>query len=157
MQTPSPEQSLEIARRIQETFSVPERWHQGGWGRDDDGDIIDYDGSFYIVDNDDVHHPAAFRLSTPNSPRCLCLAAAILIHTASVLSRDPANTGKHTEAICSLYTRLARIDTIAQHKNTPHLEPHLNSIIDWNDSDDRSYDDVRDLTATVLHHLRASR
>ncbi len=121
MQTPSPEQSLEIARRIQETFSVPERWHQGGWGRDDDGDIIDYDGSFYIVDNDDVHHPAAFRLSTPNSPRCLCLAAAILIHTASVLSRDPANTGKHTEAICSLYTRLARIDTIAQHKNTPPL------------------------------------
>ena len=70
----SPGQKLEIARRVHETFDLPKRWHQGGWGRDDDGDVIEFDGGFHVVDNDEVRHRPAFRLATPESPRCFCLA-----------------------------------------------------------------------------------
>ena len=89
MQTPSPEQKLEIALRVHETFDLPKRWHQGGWGRDDDGDVIEFDGGFHVVDNDEVRHRPAFRLATPESPRCFCLGAAIRIHAGSVLSPRP--------------------------------------------------------------------
>ncbi len=70
MRTLSPEQKLEIARRVHDTFDRPKRWHQGGWGRDDDGDVIEFDGGFHVVDNDEVRHPPAFQLATPESPRC---------------------------------------------------------------------------------------
>ena len=33
----------------------------------------------------------------------------------------------------------------------------MNSLIEWNDSDERSYRDIRQLTAAVLHHLDAQR
>ena len=94
MQTLSPEQKLEIARRVHETFDVPKRWHQGGWGRDDDGDVIEFDGGFHVVDNDEVRHRPAFRLATPESPRCFCLGAAIRIHTASFLRGDPSHIAR---------------------------------------------------------------
>ena len=157
MQTPSPEQKLEIARRVHETFDFPKRWHQGGWGRDDDGDVIEFDGAFHVVDNDDVRHPPAFRLATPESPRCFCLGAAIRIHTGSLLSRDPSHTGQVTETMCEIYIRVGRIDTRERGLDAADFEPHLNSLIDWNDSDDRSWEDVRGLTAAVLRHLDARR
>ena len=37
MQVLSPERKLEIARRVHETFDLPKRRLQGGWGRDKDG------------------------------------------------------------------------------------------------------------------------
>ena len=124
MQTPSPEQKLEIARRVHETFDRPRRWHQGGWGRDDDGDVIEFDGGFHVVDNDEVRHRPAFRLATPESPRCFCLGAAIRIHTGSVLCHDPSHTGDATETICAVYTRLAGIDTGARERDAADFEPH---------------------------------
>ena len=157
MQTPSPEQMLEIARRVHETFDRPRRWHQGGWGRDDDGDVIEFDGGFHVVDNDEVRHPPAFRLATPESPRCFCLGAAIRIHTGSVLRHDASDTGEATESLCAVYTGLAGIDTGDRERDAADFEPHLNSLIEWNDSEERSYGDIRALTAAVLRHLDAQR
>ena len=157
MKALSPEQKLEIARRVHETFDLPKRWHQGGWGRDDDGDVIEFDGGFHVIDADDVHHPPAFRLATPESPRCFCLGAAIRIHTGAVLAFDPACTGTLTETMSRIYTKVGRIHTRDRELDAAGFEPQLNSIIDWNDSDERSYKDVRDLTAAVLRHLDAQR
>ena len=157
MQTPNPRQMLEIARRVHETFDLPKRWHQGGWGRDDDGDTIEFDGSFLVIDDQDVRHPPAFRSATPDSLRCFCLGAAIRIHTGNVLGFDPACTGDATETVSAVYTRVGRIDTRQRELDTADFEPQLNSVIDWNDSDERSYEDVRDLTATALRHLDARR
>ena len=157
MHTPSPEQMLEIARRVHETFDRPTRWHQGGWGRDDDGDVIEFDGGFHVIDNDEVRHRPAFRLATSESPRCFCLGAAIRIHTGSVLCRDPYHTGEATETMCAVYTGLAGIDTVPREQDPPASEPHLNSLIEWNDSDERSYEDIRELTTAVLRHLDAKR
>ena len=157
MQFLSPEQKLEIARRVHETFDRPKRCRQGGWGRDDDGDVIEFDGGFHVVDNDEIRHPPAFRLATPESPRCFCLGAAIRIHTGSVLWRDPSHTGEATEPMCAVYTGIAGIDTGAREQDAAEFEPHLNSLIEWNDSDERSWRDVRDLTAAVLRHLDAQR
>ena len=157
MRTPKPEQMLEIARRVHETFHIPKPWHQGGWGRDDDGDVIEFDGSFHVVDNDEVRHRPAFRLATPESPRCFCLGAAIRIHTGSVLFHDPSHTGEATETMCGIYTRIGCIDTRDRELDAADFEPHLNAIIDWNDTDGRSYEDVRELTASALRHLDAAR
>ena len=153
----TPEQKLEIARRVHETFDRPKRWHQGGWGRDDDGDVIEFDGGFHVVDNDEVRHRPAFRLATPESPRCFCLGAAIRIHTGTLLLGDPSHTGDATETMCAVYTRLAGIDTSAREQDAADFEPHLNAIIEWNDSDERSYEEIRELTAAVLRHLDAQR
>lgn len=157
MQTPNPRQMLEIARRVHETFDLPKRWHQGGWGLDDDGDIIEFDGSFLVVDDQDVRRPPAFRSATPDSPRCFCLGAAIRIHTGNVLGFDPACTGDATETVSAVYTRVGRIDTSERKIDATDFEPQLNSVIAWNDSDQRSYEDVRDLTAAALRHLETRR
>ena len=148
---------LEIARRVHETFDLPKRWHQGGWGRDDDGDVLDFDGGFHVVDNDEVRHPPAFRNSSPDSPRCFCLGAAIRIHAGNVLGFDPACTGDATETVSAVFTRVGRIDTPTRERDVPDFEPHLNAIVEWNDSDERSWEDVRDLTAAALRHLEARR
>ncbi|MDE0050388.1 MAG: hypothetical protein OXO52_11420 [Rhodospirillales bacterium] len=157
MQTLSPEQLLEIARRVHETFHLPKRWHQGGWGRDDDGDVIEFDGNFHVFDNDEVRHPPAFRLATPESPRCFCLGAAIRIHTGSFFLGDPSLTGQACESMCEIYTRIGHIDTRERELNAANFEPHLDSVIEWNDDEDRSYEDIRELTAAVLRHLDAAR
>ncbi len=59
--------------------------------------------------------------------------------------------------MCEVYTRLAGIDPGAREQDSPVSEPHLNSLIEWNDSDKRSYRDIRELTAAVLRHLDAQR
>ena len=94
---------------------------------------------------------------TPDSPRCLCLGAAIRIHTGHVLGHDPFDTGETTETVSEIYTRLGRIDTKDRDLDAADFEPHLNAVIGWNDADERSYDDVRDLTGAVLRHLEARR
>ena len=65
----SPEQQLEIARRVHETFHLRKRWHKGGWERDDNGDVIEFDGAFHVLDNEEVRHRPALRLATAKSPR----------------------------------------------------------------------------------------
>ena len=59
--------------------------------------------------------------------------------------------------MCAVYTKLAGIDTGAREQDAADVEPHLNSLIEWNDSDERSYADLRELTAAVLHHLDVQR
>ena len=56
-----------------------------------------------------------------------------------------------------LHPRSPRIDTRDRELNAGDFEPHLNSIIEWNDSDERSWEDIRELTAAVLRHLDAQR
>ena len=148
---------LEIARRVHDTFSSPRRWHQGGWGRDDDGDVLEFDGGFHVVDAHNRRVPPAFYTSDPDSPRCFCLGAAIRIHAGNVLGFDPACTGDATETVSAVYTRVGRIDTGAREQAAADFEPHLNAIVEWNDSDERSWEDVRDLTAAALRHLEARR
>ena len=74
-----------------------------------------------------------------------------------MLGFDPACTGDATETVSAAYTRVGRIDTRQRELDATDFEPQLNSVIDWNDSDERSYADVRELTAAVLRHLDAQR
>ncbi len=149
----SPGQQFEIARRVHETYDRPRRWRQGGWGRDDDGDVIEFDGDFHVFDNDEVRHPPAFRLATPESPRCFCLGAAIRIHTGAVLHCDPPHAGEASETMCAVYSGLAGIDTRDRPLDAADVEPHLDGLIEWNDCDERSFEDIRALTAAALHRL----
>ncbi len=151
----SSDRKLEIARRVHQTFDLPKRWLQGGWGRDDNGAVIEFDTHLHVIDDDYVHHPPAFRHAAPESPRCFCLGTAIHMHTVSVLHCDSSDSRHPTETMCALYTELAAIDAVSFAKSTPDGEPHLNAITVWNDDDQRTYADVLALTAAVQHHLQA--
>ena len=163
MPTISPEQKLQIARRIHETFQLRKRWHQGNWGIDDDGDTIEFDSGFgfLVEDHNGDHNRPALRDATPESPRCFCLSAAIRIHTASVISElpawnppyDPYYVSHATETMCAIYTAVGDIDTQTHEYDSSCYHPYFYSIIGWNDSNERCYQDIRDLTAAVLRDL----
>ena len=135
----SPDRKLEIARRVHQTFDLPKRWHHGGWGRDDDGDVIDFDGRLHVLDHHDVGHPPAFGPASPESTRCFCLGTAIHMHTVSVLGCDISNSRDPTEIMCRLYTELAAINTITFANGPPDGQPRLHAITVWNDDDKRTY------------------
>ncbi|MYI67448.1 MAG: hypothetical protein F4103_01335 [Boseongicola sp. SB0673_bin_14] len=59
--------------------------------------------------------------------------------------------------MCAVYTRIAGIDTGDRERDPADSEPHLNSLVEWNDSDERSFEDIRALTAAVLRHLDPQR
>ena len=59
--------------------------------------------------------------------------------------------------MCAVYTRLAGIDTGDRERDAADFEPHLNTLIEWNDDDERSFEHIRALTAAVLRHLDAKR
>ena len=94
------------------------------------------------IDPDLAPLPATFAAEVPDPDETL--------HASSA-------TGHATEAVAAVYTQLARIDTAARHRDAADLEPHLNAVIDWNDTDGRSYEDIRELTAAALRHLDARR
>ena len=95
MQTLSREQLLEIARRVAETFDRPKRWHQGGWGRDDDGYTLSFDGHFHVEDQDGNHRtktatiiPLLYGCARPTLPA----ASAAAPPSASIPATSPAST-----------------------------------------------------------------
>ena len=163
MQALTPEQKLEIAQRIHETFELPWDWHQGSWGRDDNGETVEFDGEFYVVDDEDseVRHPPAWRRTDPDSPLCYCLATAVVRHTCEVLGHDPSLghnptlTRDATEAMCALYTELAGIDTSERENDAADFDPHRGALVDWNDADVRTFVDVCTLVCAVVRHLGA--
>lgn len=157
MPIPSQEQQLEIARRVHETFDRPARWLQSEWGLDDDGLAIEFAGGLHVVDDEGFTRHPAYSRDTPQTRRRFCLGAAVRIHTGTVLRFDPSHTGKATEAVAAHYARLAGIDTDYRERNPRDSEPHLNALIEWNDSGERSFEDVRALTAAALRHLDARR
>ena len=59
--------------------------------------------------------------------------------------------------MCEIYTGTGRIDTRDRELDAADFEPHLNSIIEWNDSDEHCFEDIRELTAAALRHLDAQR
>ena len=164
MQTLSPEQKLEIAQRVHETFDQPWRWHQGSWGRDDAGEVIEFDGEFYTVDHFDseLRHPPAWRMTDPDSPVCYCLGTAVVRHTCEALGHDPSLghnatlTRDATEAMCALYTELAGIDTSERENDATDFDPHRDALVDWNDAEERTFVDVCTLVGAVVRHLGAN-
>ena len=159
----SPEMKLDIARRVHETFQLRKRWRQGTWGHDDDGDVIEFDFGVGSDDEDDntEHHPPTFRDLTPESPRCFCLSAAIRIHTVDILAELPArHLPDHlyfvlhaTETMCAIYTEIGDIHTQTHEDDIDSFDAYFNSIIKWNDSTERRYQHIHDLTAAVVRHL----
>ncbi len=155
MQTLTPEQLLEIARRVAETLDEPRRWHQGSWGRDDDGYPLSFDGRFHVEDEDGRHHKPALRMRPPDAPRCFCLAAAIRIHTGDISGRDPSCLGDLVEQICLVYVNVGKLHRHLRFDNS--FEPYLETVIEWNDQTGRTYEEIRELTEAVLRHLDARR
>ena len=155
MLTLNPELTLQIARLVHQTFDLPKRWHHGGWGRDDDGNTIQFERRLHVLDHHHAPHPPAFHQASPESPRCVCLATAIHMHTVSALGGDGSNSLQPTDTMCALYTQLAAINTVSFPKTLPIGQPHLAAIAVWNDHNERTYADVRKLTAAVQHHLEA--
>ncbi len=63
-----------FARRVHETFDRLKRWHQGGWGRDDDGDVIEFDRGFHVVDTESVNSSMLAGIARQLEPdNCLLL------------------------------------------------------------------------------------
>lgn len=155
MQTLSPEQLLEIARRVAETFDEPQRWHQGGWGHDDDHYTLSFDGHFQVEDQDGNHHTPALRMRPPDAPRCFCLGAAILIHTGDISGLDPARLGDLVEQISLAYVNVGQLHDHVQFENT--FEPYLEAVIEWNDQPSRTFGEIRSLAQGVVAHLDAAR
>ena len=155
MQTLSREQLLEIARRVAETFAEPKRWHQGSWGRDDDGYALSFDGHFHVEDQDGNHHTPALRMRPPDAPRCFCLGAAIRIHTGDIADLNPAGLGDLVEQICLVYVNVGNLHQHLQFHNT--FEPYLEAVIEWNDQSSRTFHEINSLSQGVIAHLDANR
>ena len=158
---PTHAQQLEIARRVHATFEQPKRWHRGGWGLDDHGDLIRYDSELYVPVATSRRKRPDLAISGAHSPLCLCLGTAILVHCAGVLDynvcagHDPSLTRDATEAMCALYTKTAGIDTSPWEQYIATFDPHRGSLVGWNDADGRTHEDVRALTGAVVRHLEA--
>ena len=155
MQTLSPEQLLEIARRVSDTLDEPERWHQGGWGRDDDGYALSFDGHFHVEDQDGNHYAPALSMRLPDAQRCFCLATAIRIHTGANAGCDPSALGDLIEQICLVYVNAGKLHRHLQFENT--LEPYIDALIEWNDQPSRTFHEIRSLAQGVVAHLDAAR
>ena len=151
MTTLTPGQKLEIARCVRDTFDRPDRWFQGGWGRDDDGDALEFDGFFHV--RDDANRAAPPALGRPDGAACFCLGAAIRIHTGNVLGIDPSSTSHITEAICETYIAAGGLERHVVHENS--FEPWLGAVIAWNDDAARTFAEVEDLAAAVMDRLAA--
>ena len=155
MQTLSREQLLEIARRVADTFDEPKRWHQGGWGHDDDRYTLSFDGHFHVEDQDGNHHTPALRMRPPDAPRCFCLGAAIRIHTGDISGLDPASLGDLVEQISLVYVNVGQLHDHVQFENT--FEPYLEAVIEWNDQPSRTFREIHSLAQGVVAHLDAAR
>ena len=155
MQTLSPEQLLEIARRVAETFDTPDRWHKGSWGRDDDGYRLSFDGGFHVEDENGRRHTPALRMRPPDAQRCFCLAGAIRIHTGAIAGCNPSSLGDLIEQICLVYVNLGKLHRHLQFHDT--FEPYLEAVIEWNDQSERTFPEIRSLARAVVDHLDAAR
>ena len=154
MQILSPEQKLQIARCVHETFDRPSRWQQQGWGRDDEDVTIEFDGTFYIVEEDSTTQAPMLRFAIQNTYRCLCLSAAIGIHTGLVLSHHPLPAIRtSTEFMCAVYTKCAGINPAMRDRDAENVTPHMSILSHWNDANERSFKDIRQLTASALREL----
>lgn len=154
MRTLTPERELEIARRVRDTFDCPNRWCRGGWGRDDRGDTLQFDGGFHARDAEGRPHPPALDVRPSGRLRCFCLGAAIRIHTGAVLCLDPADVGQLADRMCTTYVRVGKLYRHVSHNNA--LEPYLEAVIEWNDQKDRHFVDIQTLAASVVEHLGAA-
>ena len=155
MQTLTPEQLLEIARRVADTFDEPKRWHQGSWGRDDDGYRLSFEGRFHVADEDGRHYKPALGMRPPDAARCFCLAAAIRIHTGDVSGLNPASLGDLIEQICLVYVNVGKLHRHLVFDNS--FEPYLGAVIEWNDQPERSFPEIRTLAQAVIEHLDHAR
>ena len=155
MQTLTPEQLVEIARRVAETLDESKRWHQGSWGRDDDGYRLSFDGRFHVEDEEGRHHKPALAMRPPDAARSFCLGAAIRIHTGDISGRDPSCLGDLVEQVCLVYVNVGKLHRHLRFENT--FEPYLEAVIEWNDRTGRSHDEIRVLTAAAVRHLDARR
>ena len=148
MQTPSPEQKLEIARRVHETFDRPKRWHPGRVG----------------PRRRRRRHRVRRRLprrrqrrGPPPSPRSAspCRRAPAASASVQPSASTPAPCSWAILSIPAKPPKPCAPSTPGSPASTPapreqdaaDFEPHLNSLIEWNDSDERSYRDIRELTA----------
>ena len=155
MPTLTPEQLLEIARRVADTFDEPKRWHQGSWGRDDDGYSLSFDGHFHVDDENGNPHKPALAMRPPDAPRSFCLSAAIRIHTGDVSGLDPASLGNLVEQICLVYVNVGKLHRHIRYENS--FEPYLEAVIAWNDRVVRAFPEIQALAQAVVEHLDAAR
>ena len=117
-----PSSSSRSPGRTAATLNEPKRWHQGGWGRDDDGYALSFDGHFHVEDQDGNHHTPALRMRPPHAPRCFCLGAAIRIHTGDISGLNPSSLGDLVEQICLVYVNVGKLHRHVQH------EEHLRAL-----------------------------
>ena len=155
MQTLTPEQLLEIARRVADTFNEPKRWHQGSWGRDDDGYSLSFDGHFHVDDENGNPHKPALAMRPPDASRSFCLGAAIRIHTGDISGLDPSSLGNLVEQICLVYVDVGKLHRHLRFENT--FEPFLEAVIEWNDRAERTFPEIQTLAQAVVEHLDAAR
>ena len=57
--------------------------------------------------------------------------------------------------MCAVYAKVGRIDADGRTQNRANSEPYRDSLIAWNDAEERSWEEVRALTGAGVDHLEA--
>lgn len=155
MQLISPEQQLEIARRVRETFEAPDDWLRGAWGLDDNGKRLSFDSGLHATDEHGASCPPALGIRRPTGLRCFCLGAAIRIHTGALLNNHPAGPSALDDEMCAVYVHVGALH--APVSPASFSTPYLDILVDWNDRPERSFADVQRLADATVQHLDAAR
>lgn len=151
----SPEQKLEIARRVRETFESADDWLQGAWGLDDAGKPLGFGSGLHATDEHGRSCPPALGIRSPTGLRCFCLGAAIRIHTGTVLDTHSAGPAALDEEMCQVYVHVGALQ--APVSPATFSSPYLDILVDWNDRPGRTFADVQRLAGAAVDHLEEAR
>ena len=124
------EQKAIIAKRVDAGFAGAKGWTKGVWASDVDGKELKID------------HIAG-------RGTCFCLGGLILAETADLLGKEVANS--YDEA-CTVAIEYVRIGSM----NDDEFHFEFEALTAWNDSPERTFDEVRTLTSMVATTLQAA-
>ena len=145
---PTAQQMNAIAGAVHRMLDEPGRWHHGAWGTDDSGAKLDFE-------DEEMHGEIG---KEPKPCRCLCLGAAIKIASGRVLEIDPGQVVADTaEGIAVHYSEMIAIDdpkvrAEIESGEGDTEEPHMDTVIWWNDVPNRTWAEVHALTRKVWAH-----
>ncbi len=113
----------------------PQKWSQGGWGVDREGDRIR-----------DIER-------VPERAVCLCVGAALRLAIHRWFEVPMLDTGRYADELAKDYVAAAGIPSPVE----PDLpgEHWLNAIIWWNDEPERTWEEVRAVAQAVVERTAA--
>ena len=151
------QEKLAIAKRVRALYDDSNRWFQANWGKDDRGYELAVEEERMVVYDDDFPEVQTPSLEGgADSVMCLCLGAAIKIETARMVGGNPGASTLHSEAMCSVYCEAGGLSLLPKsYDKDLHLDFSFRVIVDWNDDEDRTFDEVVELADKTVAYLEA--